>query len=389
MCRRLAGHGFEHVVVGCSEEKLLVEYENRCYRSQTTGIGVVLALVSEECPDVRFIVLILKRRNIPLVRVACSREDYRKLLAGTISLSGFAQRIEVSRIVGSLDGYRTSEENRSYFKVDAVVAPQVKALFGRAGDWARIQINAIPEVSMPLAKGLVLTTQVILPLENEFGAFDQSGDYIRPGRTLVSKVFRFPSTFFLWGSVGYFDLERYGFSADGLWTTNDGRLSLEGRVGLTGFQAYQGDWKHSDLSDWTYLLRSKYQWTSVDLSLTGTAGRFLYGDVGGRLDLVRTFGEVSLGFFGIRTTANRSGKLIGGFSIRIPVYPPRRRAPGRFRFGAPLSFPWAYRYRGESSGFILSDRYSLMGWLEDTAPSYIRNHVLDIKKAVRWIENKQ
>ena len=389
VCRRLAMRGFEHVVVGCSEERLRVEYENRCFRSQPTGIGVVLALVTEECPDVRFIVLILKRRNIPLVRVACSREDYIKFLAGRVSPSEFAQRLEVSRIVGSRDGSRNSEENRSYFKVDVRVVPQVKALFGRAGDWARLQINAIPEVSMPLAKGLMLTTQIIFPLDNEFGAFDQSGDYIRPGRTLVSKVLRFPSTFFLWGSVGYFDSERYGFSAESLWTTNNGRLSLEGRVGLTGFQAYQGVWKHSELSDWTYLLRCKYQWTSVDLSLTATAGRFLYGDVGGRLDLVRTFGEVSLGFFGIRTTANRSGKLIGGFSIRIPIYPPRRRAPGRFRFGAPLSFPWAYRYRGESSGFILSDRYSLMGWLEDTAPSHIRNQVLDIKTAVRWIEYKQ
>jgi hypothetical protein len=389
VCRRLAGHGFEHVVVGCSEERLLVEYENRCYRSQTTGIGVVLSLVTVECPEVRFIVLILKRRNIPLVRVACSSEDYRKLLAGTISPSEFAQRIEVSRIVGSWDGSRTSEENRSYFKVDAVVGPQVKALFGLAGDWARLQFNAVPEVSIQLLGGLVLTTQVILPLKNELGAFDRSGDYVRPGRTLFSGVVRLPRNTFLWGSVGYFDAERYGFSAEGLWTTGNGRFSLEGRLGLTGFQAYQGDWKHSELSDWTYLLRSKYQWTSVDLSITGTVGQFLYGDEGWRLDLVRTFGEVSLGFFGIKTTANRYGKLIGGFRFCIPIYPPRRRAPGRFRMGVPPSFSWEYRYRTESSGFILSDRYSLVGWLEDTAPSHIRNHVLDIKSAVRWIENKQ
>ena len=382
--RRLTEHGFEHVVVGCSEGKTVVEYENRRYRSQPMGVGVVLALATAERPDVRSIVLILKRRNVPLVQIACVPEDYRGFIAGTVSSSEFASRLEVSRSLGSWDGYRTAEGNRSYFKVDAVVGPQVKALFGRAGDWARLQINVVPRVSMRMAKGLALTTQVILPLENELGAFDKSGDYVRPGRSLVSGVVRLPRNTFLWGSLGYFDLERYGFSAEGLWTTSDGRFSLGGLLGLTGFQAYQDGWQHSELSDWTYLLRSKYRWTSVDLSITGTVGRFLYGDVGGRLDLVRTFGEVSLGFFGIRTTANRYGKLIGGFSVRVPIYPPRRRAPGRFRIGVPRSFPWAYRYRGEGSGVVLSERYSLMGWLEDISPSYLRNNVLDMKKAVRF-----
>lgn len=387
--RRLTEHGFEHVVVGWSETSVLVEYENRRYRSEPTGVGVVLALVTAERPDVGSLVLILKRRNVPLVRLVCALEDYREFITGTMEPSEFASRIEVSRTLGSWDGRKLAEGNRSYFKIDAVVGPQVKALFGRAGDWARLQINVVPEVSVRMARGLELTAQVVLPLENELGAFDRSGDYVRPGRTLVSQVVRFPRNSFLWGSVGYFDLERYGFSAEGLWTTSDGRFALEGALGLTGFQAYQGGWKHSELSDWTYLLRSKYQWTSVDLSITGTVGRFLYGDMGGRLDLVRTFGEVRLGFFGIKTTANRYGKALGGFDIRIPIYPPRRRAPGRFRIGVPRSFPWAYRYRGESSGFVLSDRYSLLGWLEDTFPSYLRDHVVDMKEAVRWIEHKR
>jgi hypothetical protein len=151
---------------------------------------------------------------------------------------------------------------------------------------------------------------------------------------------------------------------------------LGGQVGRVGYLSYRdGIWYYSDIVTDVYLLTLKYAFPLVDFYISGAYGKFLFGDVGWRVDFTRTFRELDLGFFGIKS----EGKLLGGIRISFPLFPSRHRPfSGRLRVRSPVTFPWTYRYRPENGGFLLSN--AIENFQKRLLPSYIKNNVVEIRK---------
>lgn len=132
------------------------------------------------------------------------------------------------------------------------------------------------------------TAELIIPLEIELS---EEGDDLRPGKILLNYTFRFPDNIFSSLNLGYFDPNRYGFSVEVLKFLLNGNLSFGAKVDYTGFLIYMDKrWYYSDLNKWTYLLNGTYQFSPLDFSVSLSQGRFLLGDMGWRIDVLRSFG---------------------------------------------------------------------------------------------------
>jgi len=376
----LAGQGFENVVVKSrSQQEVIVEYENRRYRYELRAMGVVCALVSSKAEHVGWLTLIPKNRDIPLVQVRINLRDYDAFIKGEISKKTFASRLEISQDPISYEpdsgnsSFRTNQANGSFRKIDLVINPDINVRLGNYDDPYKWQLNIIPGISSYLFKGMKATAELIIPLENEL---DEGGNDVRPGKIVLNHTIRLPGNFFSSISSGYFDLNRYGLSVECLKFLLNGNLSFSAKVDYTGFLIYiDKQWYYSDLNKWTYLLSGTYQFSPLDFSISLAQGRFLAGDRGWRIDVLRSFGETDIGFFAIKTNA----ETLGGFRLHIPIFPMRRLTPSRIRASPPLYFDRTYRYSYNDSGKSISTGPVLMDFIKKLVPSYIRNNVEELK----------
>lgn len=378
----LVQQGFENVVVRLRvkpKKELIIEYENRRYRYEMRAMGVVCALVSSKIKHIDWLTLIPKNRDIPLVQVRIHLQDYDSFIKGEISTKIFASRLEISQNLLSNESgngntsLQTNQTNDSFRKIDLFINPDINARLGNYDDPYKWQLNIIPEISSFLFKGMKATAELIIPLENELG---EEGDDIRPGRVVLNQTLRFPDHIFGSFSSGYFAPNRYGFSAEILKFLLNGNLSFGAKVDYTGFLLYMDKrWFYSDLNKWTYFLNGTYRFSPLDFYVSLSQGRFLLGDVGWRIDVLRSFGETDIGFFAIKTRA----ETIGGFRLRLPIFPMRRLAPYRIRASPPLYFDRTYRYSYTDSGTSISTGCSLRDFMKKLVPSYIRNNIEEFK----------
>ena len=182
--------------------------------------------------------------------------------------------------------------------------------------------------------------QLIVPLHNELR---RSESRVRPGLVVINQLWRLPWNTFLSVSGGYFMPYRYGLDLRVATYLLRGRLALLGSLGRTGYAFAEGHvLYYSDLDRTTYLASAWYRLRYADLSFGLTAGRFLYGDLGWRWDILRRFGEFRLGFFALLTELGRNG----GFTLAVPLPQKKYSRPQGFRFRLARSFDWEYRYRG-------------------------------------------
>ena len=379
----LVQEGFENVAIRLDvdeKQEVTIEYENRRYRYELRAMGLVCRLVASLCPGIDWLTLIPKHRDIPLVMVRISLPDYEGFTRGEIATSDFASRIEISQDIriaepgAGATSYQTGSGNGSSGKIDLFIHPDVNVRLGNYDDPYKWQLNIIPEMCSFPFKGTQASIELIIPLKNELG---EEGDDIRPGKVMLNHTRRLGGQIFGSLSVGYFDLHRYGISAELLRFLLNGNLSVSARVDYTGFLIYMDKrWFYSDLNKWTYLLSGVYQFSALDFSVGLSHGRFIMGDVGWRVDALRSFGEIDIGFFAIQTDAEK----IGGLNFRVPLYPMRRSAPHRMRVSPPLYLSRCYRYRYTDYGTGISTGSSLRDFNKRLTPGYIRNHVEEFRR---------
>jgi hypothetical protein len=260
--------------------------------------------------------------------------------------------------------------NSSFMKMDVFVHPQFRAQFGNFVDAVESQINLAPALSCSPWKGMSISAQWIFPIQNELG---MEGDHGRPGLLTINQTLRLPFNSFASGTVGYFTQHRYGADLEIKKYWKNGRFAAGANVGYTGFAEYlENVWYYSNVDRWTYFLGGEFRFASLDVVVKASYGKFIYQDTGIRFDVVRQFGEVAVGFFGVKT---RDGKN-GGFSFNVPLFPSKRLNPKRIRISPALSFPFAYRYKGlPLYGLQYSTANSVDEFMENLNPDFMRNHL--------------
>jgi hypothetical protein len=114
--------------------------------------------------------------------------------------------------------------------------------------------------------------------------------------------------------------------------------------------------------------------------MRATYGKFLAEDKGWRLDILRQFREVDIGFYVLNTELGTNS----GFNFSVPIFPPKYLPPGPIRVRTAKYFPWEYRhYRFSESGFRYKTGNNPDDFLKRLNPDYIENQV---HRRSRWAE---
>lgn len=357
----LVDKGFENVMVKISKETIIVSYENRIYRNEPEAAYEVIVILLKLIDSDINIVIIPQFRKIPMLLIKTNLKTF-KVLLNENKYDEISKSIDISL---KTDLYwneidKMKEKNFSNYKLDIIIHPQFKAKFGKYGDPVESQINIAPELKTSLWKGLSISSQIIIPLQNKL---DSTGDYIRPGLLTVNQLIRLPFNTFISGTAGCFTENRYGVDLDMKTFFYNGRLSLNIITGYTRFAFYQkGVWYYLRDNLFTSTISLCYRNPIYDLNIGVKYGKFMKEDKGWRFDISRQFGETEIGFYYSTTTFGSNG----GFNFAIPLPLSKYWTIKSIRLRTPELFPWEYRYK----------------YLDDNAKTYNTGNRIDnlIKK---------
>ncbi len=339
---RLAEIGFENVTVLVDGGDLTATFENNVYRYEIRALEIALdALTSDAAPGAT-VTVIQQQLAIPVVQISVAADRYRAMRRGELGPHESAQVMRVSFDSDALwsDLRHRLRANRSFRRIDIVAHPQFRAQFGDFDEPVRSQINVTPEFSTSLWRGMRVAVQLIFPLQNEL---DEGGDYVRPGLLTLSQYFRLPGSTFVVGSVGYFTQDRYGIDVQARKYFANGLWAMGGNVGYTGRASrVDGGWEYEAPDLVTFFGDAEYWFAPFDVRLSAAAGRFVFEDWGIRVDVLRRFGEVDVGFFALETERGFNA----GVNFAVPLLPRRALVAGRVRMRPARIFRWEYRYHG-------------------------------------------
>lgn len=394
VAERLVELGFENVrVLAGPDGRLEVRFENRVERWELPAIGRVareaLDVLSAGAPGAgaRRLALTPQTRGIPVVTLEADAEAWAGFLAGRLTEEAFRTQLEIRRpTLGGgatpVEGEDTGRRNPSRFRVDVALRPLAELQLGIADNPFQTGFWAAPELTVSPATGLLLTLQGRVELQDEF---DEYVAPVHPGRNTLSLGLALPGGFDLAASAGYFPEYRYGVGGE-LGRFLDRNGYLEARVGgdYSGFLKIldAGTTSYSDPGAWSGVGTLIARAPGRDLELSAQAGHFYSGDVGVRVDLVRRFGEVDLGLFGITTDEGD----VGGFRFSVPLPARGYSRPRAFRPTTVPSFPFEYREDVGAVGLRLRTYDNLDRFRRGLVPTAVRNNIgaLRGRPAPQW-----
>lgn len=220
--------------------------------------------------------------------------------------------------------------NSSLFKADIVIYPELLFRNIKLDRVYDVVVNISPALEISLWKGMLFTGQVVFPIVNQYG---ERYSTIRPGFVTVSQAFRLPGTWFARATVGAFGEERWGGDLRVFHPFKGDRFAVRGDISLTGPSGFDSFvWHYGDINRASWSVGGEYYYPRFDLQMSVSAGRFLGGDYGARVDVARHFKYSSVGFYAQKSNKSSvTGSVNGGFyfTIALPPYKNRRGKVGR------------------------------------------------------------
>lgn len=332
--RVLVEDGFANVQVAAGGGRVVAAYENTRYRDPRRGMRRVAELLRREAGAEPQLVLVPTVAAVPL-------------LSATLAPGGGpGDTVAVSMgVAAATKDLRGAPRGGSSFGwVDVAIHPWLEASFGDYDNPIASRTGVAPEARVALWPGLTVAVQALFTLQDDLPTGEPR---VRPGRVTVNQLARLPGNVLVSATAGTFTGNRYGAEVEAAMYLAGGRLSVGGELGVTSALAYGRErWLYSTQGATTALLNAAVRLPVHGLEVRAAGGAFLGRERGVRLDLLRRFGELELGWFAVATGDGENG----GVSIRLPLPQTRYARPGAIRLRAAESFPWQYRYLGLVSG---------------------------------------
>ena len=348
--RMLTCGGFANVAAVVEDRRFVVTVENARYRDERRALRVAAALLLPVVSPGRELVLINSDRGIPLLIIRYPAP------AGTAPHQPPpvpAVALDVSGLPPALRS--APRANSSFGRVDVILHPWFEARYGDYDEPVRSRTGVAPELRVALRPGLVAAAQVLVAVQDELHPEQRR---IRPVLATVSQTVRLPQNVFVSAAAGAFRRDRYGADVEVRAYLGDGRWVAGGEAGLTGAVSYGRDrWRFSAMEEPTALVELAHRNVRYGLTLRATAGAFLADYRGVRLEAVRQFGELEVGWFALRSSLGSNA----GVTLRIPLPPATRSHTGPVRIRMADAFVWEYRYQELEPG---GRRYDAGGALE-------------------------
>jgi hypothetical protein len=376
--RELAALGFENLAVDARPGTVTVWFENRVIRHELEALGEVAATASRSLDPDRLLELIPENRGVPLLCVVARAGDWRAFLEGATDPTVFRERLRLLPSRASGEPLRipagVKASNRRWWRTDLAIRPLIAFELGVADDPFQLAAWFAPEAVMSPARGVLLTAQGTIQLQDDIDPYLRT---VAPGRNTLAGGGWLPWGCLAAANVGLFSDSRYGAAIE------VGRLFANGAIELRGGGDKTGEIKflhtvtvYSPIQAWSAYAAVTHRPRGIDLETTATFARFMEGEVGGRLDVARRFGEARVSFFAIQTRED----AVLGVETLIPL--PVRRWP-RPRALRPVTvgeFPLTYRESVADIGRQVRVYDNLDRLRERLYPSYVWNNLDAVRR---------
>ncbi len=377
IANNLTNEGFESVVVVFGENSALITYENRVYRDELNAATVISKLFLQDVKDKEKLVLVPQNRNIPIVAIVIPLDEYSAYIEGESSVEQFRSKVYVTIDVDSIwDKLNVRQRTaRSYKKLELNFKSRVRGLFHSRERIASWNVDLAPELSFTFAKGTRLMMEGIFPL---FYQFDQRNKKVQLGRVILNHTRRFTHNYWLSASVGAFDRDRYGISAESIKFWMNGKFYITARLDYTGYLRYtQGTWYYSKLNQLSYWGGLNYRFSKVDLLMRLGWGSYLIGDKAWKVDVLRSFGEFDLGFYGLWDNFLHPSEFLSGIYFRIPLPFFNSRIHNKIALRSQQYFYWGIQPHTDVAGRFIKSENFIEVYQKNLSPQYFKNNIIN------------
>lgn len=348
--------GFENVGWTEDDNERVYVLQNSAYRLNGVGIGKAVDVIQKlGLPENKSCRIIVLDNNVPQISL-----HYRPIIGDSVPTVERRDWNVSYDLGGSWSKVRKIKlKNRSLFKVDIVVYPELSLQNLVITQIYTVLFNLDPTIEVSLWKGGKVTAQVIIPIYNEYGP---SYEQIRQGYIGVSQQIRLPWNTFATLAIGTFTNNRWGVDLSVIHYFKDERFSVEGRIGYTGKSRFEDwRWKVSPLKRLTWTLGGGFYWPKYNTQFKLKAEQYLLSEKGIRVEMTRNFRYASIGFYGMKVQHAGNNGYNGGFRFQINLPPYKYKRKGYIpRVMPSKSFGMAYnagneRYYGKSYSATLGN----------------------------------
>lgn len=378
----LCGEGFEGVRVVRVGNTVSVGFNDPAYRGTFRGPAEAIRLVADQCDGCDRIELVVEEYGTPKVAIRASKVGGHWLVDADYDTQPI---VETLKNGAAKDEVRRG--NSTYGKIDITLNPIVTLDNHRFDKLFEAGFYIAPTIETSLWKGNRINIEPIIPIYTNLDAGTRNRRF-QLGSTNIQQDFIFGGKWYGTASVGTFRSCRAGLNVDfgchvmpqlavgvrASWTV-DSYFGKDEEGNAKWYMASE-DLK-GRRSEVSALLKVDYFHLPSAIQAQLSAGRFVYGDFGARLDLTRHLGDYALGVYGILT----GGEHNAGFHFAIPVRGKRNRQGGAVRVNLPEYYDMQYgmvsyfKYASEKMGTELEVRpvenRSLQYWNAD----YVKRNV--------------
>ncbi|CAK0753232.1 putative Exopolysaccharide biosynthesis protein YbjH [Gammaproteobacteria bacterium] len=420
--RRIVDLGLENVRIGVRDNNTVyVEYENHRYNhNELDALGIVMGTTAIGAPEsLRWMAILVKKDNLPVIEVKIPIEGYRDFLAGPHD----PNKLSIwPTSVGALWGQMTirtvnhlsdsanirwvdvPEQNHPWARM--ILAPAIPRYFlATEFDVLDYALTLNPELEVPLWKGGVLSANWSLPLLHtknldEHGIFGRFYPRAELYNLWLQQGMRPSENIFELAGVGlhrHDNADYVGVFNDIAWIPGGADHRFRGQLGYLHSSDEKPIWpnqKNRKVAIGAY----RYFYVPQDLSLEAMFGRFWYDDRGLLLKATRFFGDASVAVYYKDTNEGRAA----GLEFSIPLTPRQDMKPKFIQFKGKehwtIGVETTLASTGQSNNLrpdlaiiptlprTLGRNYLNYGRL---SAAYIRNHILRLREAyARWGEEK-
>ncbi|GGB92678.1 YjbH domain-containing protein [Dyadobacter sediminis] len=338
-------NNFENVQVDTAASSIY--YEHRLYRNPFIGIYEAKKAFS----DAEVNTFIPLFQGIPVGKYSFGRQlEFSPLTA--------AERNNQKR----LNKFPLQKNN---YKLDFWIQPYFAAIFGNFEKPVQSNTSVAIQSQFYILPGLSLQAGILFPVTNDL---DGRPKNIRPAPVFLNQFYA-SGYHFLSASAGFFQNDQYGFNVQYRHANLSSPWSFGLETGLTGFYYYPRGGIYNERLDKLLLIAdAAYRFAGPDLTLKVSGGHYLAGDTGARLEVLRQFTNVEIGFYAMTTT---NGSTIG-FNFAIPVPPGKLLQGKQARLRTTDEFRWEYTY---TRGYRIGERYRTGYQLDQKLRQYHRDYL--------------
>lgn len=311
----LKGLGMENIRTVETEDGCIAAFEDRAYRSSYYGVGKAIETALGARKEGSLTLVVTDRNGMPQLRIFIDGNTVEDFACGKATIRDVYTRMEMGtcadRELELLKG--TETKAKSAWRPDLTVYPTLFLENTSLDKLYRYAVALAPAIEMPLWKGAEITAQVIFPVVT-----NQNGELktIRPGFVTFRQGVYLKKNWHAWVTGGLFNNNRMGGNVEAMWRSPKGRWELGGRLGATVWSLFDEDgWTITNKPKLDAAIYGRVYIPGWNTELYGSVNRFVYGDYGATGEVIRHFGEYTVGLYAMVA----GGDINGGFSFAIPL----------------------------------------------------------------------